>query len=111
MGEGDRTLSKRDTQSNLFSYGDRGFIPEGLLNYLALLGWSIADDRDACAVDELVEVFDIRHCQGERQPCPFRSEEGRSRQRHPRAGAGGGRRRRAGGALSGQCRRSAQAAE
>ena len=27
-------------------YRERGFIPEGLLNYLALLGWSIADDRD-----------------------------------------------------------------
>ncbi len=30
----------------LFHHRDRGFIPEGLLNYLALLGWSIAADRD-----------------------------------------------------------------
>ena len=59
MGEGNKKLSKRDPQSNLFNYRDRGFIPEGLLNYLALLGWSIADDRDIFTVDELVEAFEI----------------------------------------------------
>ncbi|GAA5160711.1 MULTISPECIES: glutamate--tRNA ligase [Amycolatopsis] len=59
MGEGNKKLSKRDPQSNLFNYRDRGFIPEGLLNYLALLGWSIADDRDVFSVQELVEAFDI----------------------------------------------------
>lgn len=46
MGEGNKKLSKRDPSSNLFNLRDRGFIREGLLNYLALLGWSIADDRD-----------------------------------------------------------------
>src|SRR5690606_4532656 len=59
MGEGNKKLSKRDPQSNLFNYRDRGFIPEGLLNYLALLGWSIADDRHIFTVDELVEAFEI----------------------------------------------------
>src|SRR5512142_1414787 len=54
MGEGNRKLSKRDPQSNLFLHRERGFIPEGLLNYLALLGWSIAEDRDIFTVDELV---------------------------------------------------------
>ncbi|MFD2421199.1 glutamate--tRNA ligase [Amycolatopsis pigmentata] len=59
MGEGNRKLSKRDPQSNLFNYRDKGFIPEGLLNYLALLGWSIADDRDIFSVAELVAAFEI----------------------------------------------------
>ncbi|WP_447003889.1 glutamate--tRNA ligase [Saccharothrix isguenensis] len=59
MGEGNKKLSKRDPQSNLFLYRDRGFVPEGLLNYLALLGWSIADDRDIFSVDELVAAFDL----------------------------------------------------
>ncbi len=59
MGEGNKKLSKRDPQSNLFNYRERGFIREGLLNYLALLGWSIAPDRDIFTVDELVEAFDI----------------------------------------------------
>jgi glutamyl-tRNA synthetase len=59
MGEGNKKLSKRDPSSNLFNYRDRGFIREGLLNYLALLGWSIADDRDVFSVEELVEAFDV----------------------------------------------------
>ncbi|AOS65315.1 glutamate--tRNA ligase [Actinoalloteichus hymeniacidonis] len=59
QGEGNRKLSKRDPQSNLFNYRDRGFLPEGLLNYLALLGWSIAEDRDVFSREEMVEAFDI----------------------------------------------------
>jgi glutamyl-tRNA synthetase len=60
MGEGNRKLSKRDPGSGLGEYMERGFLPEGLLNYLALLGWSIADDRDVFTMDEMVEAFDIR---------------------------------------------------
>jgi len=58
-GEGARKLSKRDPESNLFHYRDRGFLPEGLLNYLALLGWSIAEDRDVFSLDEMVAAFDV----------------------------------------------------
>jgi glutamyl-tRNA synthetase len=39
---------------------ERGFLPEGLLNYLALLGWSIAEDRDVFTMAEMIEAFDIR---------------------------------------------------
>ncbi|MBS9533938.1 glutamate--tRNA ligase [Mycobacterium sp. M1] len=59
LGEGTKKLSKRDPQSNLFAHRDRGFIPEGLLNYLALLGWSIADDRDIFSMAEMVAAFDV----------------------------------------------------
>ncbi|CAM05321.1 glutamyl-tRNA synthetase [Saccharopolyspora erythraea NRRL 2338] len=59
MGEGNKKLSKRDPQSNLFHHRDRGFLPEGLLNYLALLGWSISEDRDVFTLDEMVEAFEI----------------------------------------------------
>ncbi|KEI43033.1 glutamate--tRNA ligase [Saccharopolyspora rectivirgula] len=59
MGEGNKKLSKRDPKSNLFHHRERGFLPEGLLNYLGLLGWSIADDRDVFTLDEMVEAFDI----------------------------------------------------
>jgi glutamyl-tRNA synthetase len=58
MGEGNKKLSKRDPESNLFLHRDRGFIPEGLLNYLALLGWSIGPDRDIFTVEEMVAAFD-----------------------------------------------------
>ncbi len=59
MGEGNKKLSKRNPESNLFLHRDRGFIPEGLLNYLALLGWSIAPDRDIFTMEELCENFDV----------------------------------------------------
>ncbi|MCO1660274.1 glutamate--tRNA ligase [Pseudonocardia humida] len=58
-GEGNRKLSKRDPESNLFLYRERGFAPEGLLNYLALLGWAIAEDRDVFSLDEMVAAFDV----------------------------------------------------
>jgi glutamyl-tRNA synthetase len=60
LGEGNKKLSKRDPQSNLFLHRDRGFIPEGLLNYLALLGWGIADDHDLFGLDEMVAAFDVK---------------------------------------------------
>ncbi len=59
-GEGAKKLSKRDPESSLFAHRDRGFIPEGLLNYLALLGWSIGPDRDVFSVQEMIQAFDIR---------------------------------------------------
>src|SRR5262249_46642913 len=37
----------------------RGFLPEGLLNYLALLGWGIGEDRDIFSLDEMVAAFDV----------------------------------------------------
>mgnify|MGYP000117793632 CR=1 FL=1 len=58
-GEGSKKLSKRDPQSNLDIYRERGFLPEGFANYLALLGWSIAEDRDIFSTAEMVEAFDV----------------------------------------------------
>ena len=59
MGEGNKKLSKRDPQASLNLYRERGFLPEGLLNYLSLLGWSFSADQDIFSVAELVEKFDI----------------------------------------------------
>jgi glutamyl-tRNA synthetase len=58
MGEGNKKLSKRDPQASIYGYRDAGFLPEGMINYLALLGWSIADDRDIFTPTELVAAFD-----------------------------------------------------
>ncbi|MDQ1206690.1 glutamate--tRNA ligase [Microbacterium sp. SORGH_AS_0862] len=57
--EGNKKLSKRDPKADLFLQREKGFIHEGLLNYLSLLGWSLAPDRDVFSLDELVEAFDI----------------------------------------------------
>ena len=59
MGQGNKKLSKRDPEADLFIHRDRGFIPEGLLNYLALLGWGISDDHDVFSLDEMVAAFEI----------------------------------------------------
>ncbi len=59
MGQGNKKLSKRDPESSLFLHRERGFIPEGLLNYLSLLGWSLSADEDIFTVNQLVEHFDI----------------------------------------------------
>ncbi|HEY9290458.1 MAG TPA: glutamate--tRNA ligase [Microlunatus sp.] len=60
LGDGNRRLSKRDKGSGLQEYQQAGYLPAGLLNYLALLGWAIADDRDVFSMDEMVQAFDIR---------------------------------------------------
>ncbi|ASN39638.1 glutamate--tRNA ligase [Arthrobacter sp. 7749] len=61
MGQGNKKLSKRDPESSLFLHRDRGFIPEGLLNYLSLLGWSLSADEDIFTRDQLIEAFDVHN--------------------------------------------------
>ncbi|MER5301431.1 glutamate--tRNA ligase [Streptomyces lasiicapitis] len=59
MGEGNKKLSKRDPQASLNVYRERGFLPEGLLNYLSLLGWSLSADQDIFTADEMIAAFDV----------------------------------------------------
>jgi len=59
MGDGNKKLSKRDPEAHLLAYRDQGFLPEGLLNYLALLGWAIAADRDIFSMAEMVAAFEL----------------------------------------------------
>jgi glutamyl-tRNA synthetase len=59
MGEGNRKLSKRDPESSLQMYRDEGYLPEGLLNYLALLGWSMGEDREFFSKEEMAEAFTL----------------------------------------------------
>lgn len=68
MGEGNKKLSKRDPEAHALAYRDQGFLPEGLLNYLALLGWAISGDRDIFSLEEMVEAFEI----GDVNPNPAR---------------------------------------
>ncbi len=60
MGQGNKKLSKRDPEANALGYRDAGYLPEGLLNYVALLGWAIADDRDIFTPQEMVAAFEHR---------------------------------------------------
>ncbi len=74
MGEGNKKLSKRDPSSNLFLHRERGFVPEGLLNYLGLLGWSISPDNDIFSRDEMVAAFDVHDV----NPNPARFDQAKA---------------------------------
>ncbi len=59
MGEGNKKLSKRDPQASFSHYRTAGFLPEGLINYLALLGWSPGNDVEFFSLAQLVDDFEI----------------------------------------------------
>jgi glutamyl-tRNA synthetase len=59
MGEGNKKLSKRDPESSLLMYREEGYLPEGLLNYLALLGWAFGNDVEFFSKEEMATVFDV----------------------------------------------------
>ncbi len=56
----DRTkMSKRKSQTAIADYRAEGFIPEALVNYLALLGWSTGTEEEILSLDELAARFDL----------------------------------------------------
>lgn len=58
-----KPYSKRDGDAFVGDFREKGFLPEALFNYLALLGWSPGDDREIMALEEMVEAFDLARCQ------------------------------------------------
>ena len=54
-------LSKRCGHSSYEDLIDQGFVTEAVINYVALLGWSPADNREIFSLPELVEAFDYHH--------------------------------------------------
>lgn len=52
-------MSKRDRGASLTTYTEEGFVPQGVVNYLALLGWSPKNNREKMSVQELVTAFDL----------------------------------------------------
>jgi glutamyl-tRNA synthetase len=60
LGEGGRRLSKRKTpEASLIRMRAEGYLAEGVLNYLALLGWSLGGDRELFTLDEMVAAFTV----------------------------------------------------
>jgi glutamyl-tRNA synthetase len=60
----DRTkMSKRKSQTAIAEYRAQGYLPEALVNYLALLGWSSGTDEEIFSLDELAERFDLARVQ------------------------------------------------
>ncbi len=69
VGPNRKKLGKRDGARPLRAALDAGYLPEALLNFLALLGWSPGDDRTVLTRDELIARFDLAHVQ--RSPALF----------------------------------------
>ncbi len=59
--EDHQKLSKRSGHASYEDLLAQGFLPEAVVNYVALLGWSPTDNREIFTLEELVEAFDYRH--------------------------------------------------
>ncbi len=55
-----KKISKRDKAANASDYAKEGYLPEAVVNYLAMLGWSPKDDREIMTMAELIAAFDLR---------------------------------------------------
>jgi len=56
--ENHKKLSKRRGDASFEDLMELGFLPEAVVNYVALLGWSPAEDREIYTLDELIKIFD-----------------------------------------------------
>lgn len=54
-----KKLSKRQGDVSVEDFKNRGYLPEGIVNYLALVGWSPEDGEEIMAMDELIKKFDF----------------------------------------------------
>lgn len=54
-------LSKRNGDASFQDLVAKGYLPEAILNYIALLGWSPSEDREIYSLEELVQAFDVKH--------------------------------------------------
>jgi glutamyl-tRNA synthetase len=64
MGPDRKRLSKRHGATSVAEYEARGYLPDAMINFLALLGWSPGDDREVMSRDELVEAFSLEGISG-----------------------------------------------
>ena len=59
--ENHKKLAKRNGASSFEDLTEAGFLPEAVVNYVALLGWSPEENREIYSLEELVAAFDYRH--------------------------------------------------
>ncbi len=59
INESGKKLSKRDGDVSVEAYREKGYLPEGLLNFLAMLGWNPGDEREFFTKETLAEVFSL----------------------------------------------------
>ena len=59
MKDAQRKLSKRHGDANFNDFTEKGYLPEAIINYIALLGWSPKGEEEKFTMDELIEKFSI----------------------------------------------------
>jgi glutamyl-tRNA synthetase len=57
--EGNKKLGKRDGAKDILEYRNEGYLPDAIVNFLALLGWNPGGDKEIMTPNELVSLFDI----------------------------------------------------
>jgi glutamyl-tRNA synthetase len=64
LGTDKKRLSKRHGATSVMEYERQGYLPEAMVNFLALLGWSPGDDREILSADDLVQAFSLAGISG-----------------------------------------------
>jgi glutamyl-tRNA synthetase len=59
LGDDKKRLSKRHGAVSVLEYKEQGYLPQAMLNFLALLGWAPGDDREKLSLEELIAAFDL----------------------------------------------------
>lgn len=60
LGEDGSRLSKRHGATSVTEYRDKGYLPQALVNFLALLGWSPGNDQEIITLTEMIEKFSLK---------------------------------------------------
>ncbi|GJQ50209.1 MAG: glutamate--tRNA ligase [Candidatus Kuenenia stuttgartiensis] len=60
LGEDGSRLSKRHGATSVTEYRDKGYLPQALVNFLALLGWSPGNDQEILSMREMIEKFSLK---------------------------------------------------
>jgi glutamyl-tRNA synthetase len=73
LGDDRQKLSKRHGSTSVQAFREQGYLPEAMVNYLALLGWSPGDDRELLTREELIAAFDLARVSS--HPAAFDTEK------------------------------------
>jgi len=73
VGPDRKPLSKRHGSTSVQAFREQGFLPEAMVNYLSLLGWSPGDDREQLSREQLVAAFDLSRVSS--NPAAFDTEK------------------------------------
>ncbi len=61
--DGAKLSKRKHPEANLMLYREQGYLPEALINYLALLGWNPGTSQEIFTLDELIDVFSFERVQ------------------------------------------------